>query len=324
VLLLEAGGTSSIKSHGWSGLVSRLPTALAMPMHLSEYNWAYAVEPEPALDGRVVTCPRGKGFGGSSAINGMVYVRGHPRDFDAWNDAIGEGAAGEKADWGAADVLPYFRRMEHVCEAAAAADNADAVPRRGREGPLQVSHGRNALGTALYEAFIRAGEEAGYGSMVRFRVDAGPNQPNRPDAAARMHMRLHACLGACVDVLAAFFLPSNTPAVRATHTAIPARPTGRLQRMPAGGSEQDAHDGLPRGSPPPEGREVLRFGSLPGAGVERRVKASAPLHPGRCPRAPYPLRERPTRRSSRRACGYAAIDTPEDDADAAPTLVCLT
>ena len=71
VLLLEAGGDSSIRSLGWSGLVSRLPTALAMPMHHSEYNWGYKVEPEPSLEGRIVSCPRGKGLGGSSAINGM-------------------------------------------------------------------------------------------------------------------------------------------------------------------------------------------------------------------------------------------------------------
>ena len=158
VLLLEAGGDAALRrSSGWTGLISRLPTALAMPMHRSSYNWAYGTEPEPALEGRVVTCPRGKGIGGSSSINGMVYVRGHPRDFDAW---------AQRGEWDAANVLPYFRRMENVCAAGAAADSADPLPdRRGRDGPLHVKHGTNALGTSLYERFVRAGAEAGYGAL---------------------------------------------------------------------------------------------------------------------------------------------------------------
>ena len=106
VLLLEAGGSAAIQSPLWDGLVSRLPTALAMPMARADYNWAYDTEPEETLNGRRITCPRGKGLGGSSSINGMVYVRGHPRDFDSW----------DLEGWGAADVLPYFRRMEAVCE----------------------------------------------------------------------------------------------------------------------------------------------------------------------------------------------------------------
>ena len=104
VLLLEAGGGAALSSPMWDGMVSRLPTALAMPMARPDYNWAYDTEPEEALNGRRITCPRGKGLGGSSAINGMVYVRGHPRDFDAWDADIGSGSG---SGWGAADVLPY-------------------------------------------------------------------------------------------------------------------------------------------------------------------------------------------------------------------------
>ena len=157
VLLLEAGGSAAIQSPLWDGLVSRLPTALAMPMARADYNWAYDTEPEETLNGRRITCPRGKGLGGSSSINGMVYVRGHPRDFDSW----------DLEGWGAADVLPYFRRMEAVCERGAAAEAADGGPEglRGRDGPLQVAHGPNFLGTPLYDAFVRAGGEAGYGSL---------------------------------------------------------------------------------------------------------------------------------------------------------------
>ena len=85
----------------------------------------YLAEPEPSLDGKRVTCPRGKGLGGSSAINGMVYVRGHDRDYDAWNKGFGG-----KGGWGAADVLPYFKRMEGVCVNANAGDANDILPGR--------------------------------------------------------------------------------------------------------------------------------------------------------------------------------------------------
>ena len=68
VLLLEAGGRSAL-DRGPFGIISRLPTALAMPMHHGRYNWAYVAEGEPALEGRVISCPRGKGIGGSSAAS---------------------------------------------------------------------------------------------------------------------------------------------------------------------------------------------------------------------------------------------------------------
>ena len=166
VLLLEAGGRQAL-GRSWQGIISRLPTALAMPMHHDSYNWAYVAEKEPALEGRIVSCPRGKGIGGSSAINGMVYVRGHPRDFDSWN--IDGSSDGSSSPWDAAHVLPYFRRMENVCAAGARADDADVEPgRRGRDGPLHVSHGANALGTPLYDTFIRAGGEAGYGALADY------------------------------------------------------------------------------------------------------------------------------------------------------------
>ena len=77
--------------------------------------------------------------------------------------------AARTSPWDAAHTLPYFRRMESVCASGAAADEAEVLPgRRGRDGPLHVSHGQNALGTPLYDAFIRAGGQAGYGSMVDY------------------------------------------------------------------------------------------------------------------------------------------------------------
>ena len=163
VVLLEAGGRQAL-GWTWEGIISRLPTALAMPMHHKSYNWGYVAEKEPALEGRAVSCPRGKGIGGSSSINGMVYVRGHPRDFDSWDAELSKETAAGSSPWDAAHVLPYFRRMENVCTAGARSDDEDTQSgRRGRDGPLQVSHGQNSLGTPLYERFIRAGAEAGYG-----------------------------------------------------------------------------------------------------------------------------------------------------------------
>ena len=112
VLLLEAGGRQAL-GRSWQGIISRLPTALAMPMHHDSYNWAYVAEKEPALEGRIVSCPRGKGIGGSSAINGMVYVRGHPRDYDSWK--IDGSSDGSSSPWDAAHVLLLPADGECLC-----------------------------------------------------------------------------------------------------------------------------------------------------------------------------------------------------------------
>ncbi len=98
VLLVEAGGRDN-------RLFIRMPAAFSQAMNLRQCNWGFVSEPEPGLAGRRLDCPRGKVLGGSSSINGMVYVRGHGRDFDAW-EALG--AAG----WNYANCLPYFRRAE--------------------------------------------------------------------------------------------------------------------------------------------------------------------------------------------------------------------
>ena len=96
--MLEYGGSDR-------SIFIQMPAALSIPMNSKTYNWGYRSEPEPHLDGRRIACPRGKVLGGSSSINGMVYVRGHPLDFERWEE---EGAKG----WGYRDVLPYFRRAE--------------------------------------------------------------------------------------------------------------------------------------------------------------------------------------------------------------------
>ena len=138
VLVLEYGGSDR-------SVLIQMPAALSIPMNMKAYNWGYLSEPEPYLNGRRMHCPRGKVLGGSSSINGLVYVRGHPLDFERWEE---EGAKG----WSYRDVLPYFRRAESF------AGGADAW--RGDGGPLATAQGRKL--NPLYEAFIEAGREAGY------------------------------------------------------------------------------------------------------------------------------------------------------------------
>ena len=142
VLVIEHGGTDA-------GPFIQMPGALSYPMNMRRYDWGYRTEPEPHLGGRQLACPRGKVIGGSSSINGMVYVRGHARDYDHWRD---QGADG----WGYADVLPYFKRMEAWDDAGHGGDPAW----RGRDGPLHVTRG--TMANPLTRAFIAAGVQAGY------------------------------------------------------------------------------------------------------------------------------------------------------------------
>jgi choline dehydrogenase len=142
VLVIEHGGTDA-------GPFVQMPAALSYPMGMARYDWGFATEPEPHLDNRSLPVPRGKVLGGSSSINGMVYVRGHARDFDHWAEA---GATG----WSYADVLPYFRRMETWHGAADGGDPAW----RGTDGPLHVTRGPRS--NPLFGAFVEAGRQAGY------------------------------------------------------------------------------------------------------------------------------------------------------------------
>ena len=144
----EAGSSVIVIEHGGSdiGPFIQMPGALSYPMNMGIYDWGFQTEPEPHLDGRVLATPRGKVIGGSSSINGMVYVRGHAKDFDTWERM---GARG----WGYADVLPYFKRMEH------SHDGGDAGW-RGTDGPLHITRGPRS--NPLFGAFIEAGRQAGY------------------------------------------------------------------------------------------------------------------------------------------------------------------
>ena len=138
VLVLEFGGSDM-------GPFIQMPAALSYPMNMSRYDWGYKAEPEQNLNGRSIVCPRGKVIGGSSSINGMIYVRGNPGDYHHW-------AKNGASSWDYKDVLPYFQRME--------TSNGFLSEFRGDKGPLQVSRGKRD--NPLHEAFVKASEEAGY------------------------------------------------------------------------------------------------------------------------------------------------------------------
>ncbi len=149
--LSEAGASVLVVEYGGSdaGPLIQMPGALSFPMNMKRYDWGYRSEPEPHLGGRRLACPRGKVIGGSSSINGMVYVRGHAKDFDTW-EAMG--ASG----WSYADVLPYYKRMESWDPAGHGGD----ASWRGRDGPLHVTRGKRD--NPLVQAFVQAGRQAGY------------------------------------------------------------------------------------------------------------------------------------------------------------------
>ncbi|NRB17351.1 MAG: choline dehydrogenase [Rhodobacteraceae bacterium] len=149
--LSEAGHQVQVIEHGGSdaGPLIQMPAALSYPMNMSLYDWGYKSQPEPHLGGRQLVTPRGKVIGGSSSINGMVYVRGHAGDYDHWAESGAQG-------WSYADVLPYFKRMETWHHGGQGGD-ADW---RGTDGPLHISRGpRN---NPLHSAFVEAGRQAGY------------------------------------------------------------------------------------------------------------------------------------------------------------------
>ena len=127
VLLLEAGGSNE-------SIFIDMPSALSIPMNRRRFNWGFESQPEPHMDDRRLHCPRGRGLGGSSSINGMVYVRGHARDFDHWAESGADG-------WHADAVRPFFDKAEQMLR-----------PQTG------------SFANPLYEAFLQAGEQAGLGT----------------------------------------------------------------------------------------------------------------------------------------------------------------
>ncbi|MGD0192733.1 MAG: choline dehydrogenase [Rhizomicrobium sp.] len=139
VLLIEAGGRDkSLMIHMPAGI----PALLGKP---NPHNWYYDTEGQQHLNNRRLYWPRGRGWGGSSSINGMIYIRGNGRDYDRWRQMGLDG-------WSFADVLPYFRRAE--------ANESGANEFHGVDGPLHVSNGRSS--NPLFRAFVEAGKEAGH------------------------------------------------------------------------------------------------------------------------------------------------------------------
>ncbi|WP_182900309.1 choline dehydrogenase [Microbispora sp. H10830] len=143
VLVLEAGRPDYL----WDVFI-HMPAALMFPIGSRFYDWKYESEPEPHMNGRRIYHARGKVLGGSSSINGMIFQRGNPMDYERW------GADPGMETWDFAHCLPYFKRMEN-CLAADASD-----PLRGHEGPLVLERGpaRNPL----FKAFFEAVQQAGY------------------------------------------------------------------------------------------------------------------------------------------------------------------
>ena len=139
VLLIEAGGSDK-------NIFIKMPTALGIPMNTRKFNWGFKSEPERFLNDRIMNCPRGRVLGGSSSINGMVYVRGNPFDFDEWEM---QGANG----WNFKNCLPYFKRVEN--------HKIKNSIYTGNEGSVSISGGNN-MKNPLYNAFIDAAIEAGY------------------------------------------------------------------------------------------------------------------------------------------------------------------
>ncbi|MFC1235112.1 choline dehydrogenase [Vibrio sp. F74] len=148
VLLLETGGSDK-------SIFIQMPTALSIPMNTEKYAWQFRTEAEPFLDNRHMHCPRGKVLGGSSSINGMVYVRGHARDFDEWQK---HGAVG----WDYSHCLPYFKKAETW--------SFGGNDYRGDLGPLAVNNGNN-MKNPLYQAFVEAGKDAGYLATADYNAE---------------------------------------------------------------------------------------------------------------------------------------------------------
>jgi len=161
VLLLEVGGSDR-------SIFIQMPTALSIPMNTKRFAWQFYSDPEPYLDNREMHCPRGKVLGGSSSINGMVYVRGHAHDFEEWEQS---GAR----DWGYRHCLPYFKKAD--CWKFGSDEY------RSQKGPLCVNNG-NEMSNPLYRAFIDAGEQAGYGIT-------GDYNGERQEGFGPMHMTVN-------------------------------------------------------------------------------------------------------------------------------------
>lgn len=141
VLVLEAGRKDS-----WWDVYIHMPAALTFPIGNKFYDWMYSTEPEPFMNNRRISAGRGKILGGSSSINGMIFQRGNPLDYDKWAQEPG------MQNWDYAHCLPYFKKMEKA--------NGRDSEWRGTNGPLEVN--RSKVANPLFGAFFSAAQQAGY------------------------------------------------------------------------------------------------------------------------------------------------------------------
>lgn len=182
VLVLEAG-----RPDYWWDVFIHMPAALTFPIGSRFYDWLYVSEPEPNMNNRRVTQGRGKVLGGSSSINGMIFQRGNPLDYQRWASDPGMGT------WDYAHCLPYFKRLENCL----AADPDDQF--RGHDGPLQQERGpiKNPLFSAFFKAVQQAGHELttdvnGYKQEGFAAFDRNLRRGRRLSAArAYLHPVLH-------------------------------------------------------------------------------------------------------------------------------------
>ena len=162
VCVIEAGKKDT-------SLMVRMPAGVGQLIpQAGPNNWGFWTEPQEHMEGRKLYWPRGKGWGGSSSINGMIYIRGHARDYDQWRQL---GLSG----WSYSDVLPYFKKSEHY--------EGGADEFHGENGPLWISN--SPLDNPVYRAFVQAGEEAGFPVTPDFngvqQEGFGPYQRNIRD-----------------------------------------------------------------------------------------------------------------------------------------------
>lgn len=146
VLVLEAG-----RRDRWWDILVEMPAAMSYVVGSKSHDWSFESEPEPHLEGRRLIHPRGKVLGGSSSINGVVYQRGNPADYERWATDPG------MESWDYAHCLPYFNRLEGCRD-------SDAGPSRGRGGPQDLKRGPAA--NPLFDAFFAAAGQAGHARTV--------------------------------------------------------------------------------------------------------------------------------------------------------------
>ncbi len=299
VCLIEAGGAGG-------GAVVSVPAAVAMAQRSEAINWRFATEPQRELNGRRIPVPRGRGLGGSALINGMVYFRGHPSDYDAWARA---GAAG----WSYREVLPYFCRSEH--------NENFGSPFHGREGPMNVRsvthpnplnfaffdalaglgvrtrtdlNGADSEGTALRQLCIRGGRRETTASALLAPALRRPNLTVLTHTRA-LHILLDGRRIRGVEVRA----PDGTAIVRAHREVVLAAGTIQSPHLLLLSGIGDGEDLTPLGIPVQH--------HLPGVGCNLHDHLASPVHMSTEDPAPYGISVRALPRNLKAIVEYVLL-----------------